>query len=97
MLKRATRASYEYVDEWLLELSKADAVDRDRRISSNIFDEELVSVSLLMLLMLSQESFREILAFFFEITRLGRVFEQIADGFFRVPLHLPLEFPSQGF
>ena len=58
----------------------------------------LVSVSLLMLLiMLSQESFREILAFFFEINRLGRVFEQIADGFFRALLHLLLEFPRQDF
>ena len=57
----------------------------------------LVSVYLLMFLMLSQESFREILAFFFEITRLGRVFEQIADGFFRVLLHLLLEFPRQDF
>ena len=48
-------------------------------------------------IMLSQESFREILAFFFEINRLGRVFEQIADGFFRALLHLLLEFPRQDF
>ena len=33
-----------------------------------------------------------------EIARPGRVFEQIADGFFRVLLHhMLLEFPHQGF
>jgi hypothetical protein len=60
-------------------------------------DEWLVSLSPLMLLLLSQKYFREILAFFFEVTRLGRVFGQIADGFFRVLLHLLLEFPHQDF
>jgi hypothetical protein len=44
----------------------------------------------------SQESFQEILAFLFEVIRLGCAFEQIADGFIYVLSYLLLDPARQG-